>query len=817
MAKRGSGKRHDGRSGRGRQGSPAARDGSMVEPGPGNILGRRATLICVGVIVAVALVLFHRAIFAGEILVGGDVLAGALIFEDYAESRMAAGALPFWNPYIFSGMPFFESMTWNGIVYPSYWIGHFLATVPGVELPRLTFIVLHYILAGLGTFAYLRSRRVGHVGALAGGLAFMLTPHFIGLAGIGHGGKVLTGAYIPLVLLAAHNVLERGRLRWLGLLGLFGGLQFLARHIQVSYFTWMAVGLLIVYHVATELARGRDWRPLVRRSLMVIGAGVLAVAIAGILLVPLQSYADFSTRASEDGGMGIRNASMWSFHPKEILTFFVPSAFGLANETYWGPMPGNQVTHSVGFIVLALAFIGVFARRDRNAWFLGVLAAVFLVLSFGKYLGPLYTALYNVLPGFSRFRVPALFLLFTQFALAALAGHGVSALLGEVRRRRTRWLIWAAGVTFVGALIGIIVLLARPALEQGALSSLLAKNPGVSPADVRPYASIAARMAARDAGILIAFAFAAGVGVLVASVRKLPALIPAALLLGVVVWELWVIDARFLDPQRMQPLEHYYPRTQAVEYLSSREGKFRVLPLGRDFTSNALMVHRIESISGYHAAKLASYDELLWRIGFPGGRFPDLRFLMLTNVRYVLGPDQDLGHPAFTMVAPGVHEFLYAMPRATLLGDVHEVSSEGLVLGEMRTDGFNPMEYAIVQGELPGPVMPVEGGTARITTHEPERIVVEARAPQPCLLYLSEVYYPNGWSAFVDGEEATIYRTNYAFRSVYLEAGDHTVEFVYRPRSVRQGLWLTIIGLAAAAALVLVPARRGGDPRGAAA
>jgi len=352
----------------------------------------------------------------------------------------------------------------------------------------------------------------------------------------------------------------------------------------------------------------------------------------------------------------------------------------------------------------------------------------------------------------------------------------------------------------------------RSGLQQSATAALLAKHAGVSPAALRPIAAEATRMAVRDAGILITFAAATGVAVFVASTRRLAAWIVGVLLIGILVWDVWIVDTRFMHPERMKSLDSYYPQNAAIRYLTQQEGLFRVAPLGSDFGSNAFMYHRIQSIGGYHPAKLASYNRLLEVLGIG-----DLRFLALANVRYVVGPEQDLGHPAFRMVAPGVHEFLGVLPRAVLLGEAREVMSEGLILGEMRTDGFNPAEYAIVQGELPGPVQSAEGGTVDIVSYEAERIVVEATAPRPCLLYLSEVYYPNGWRAYVDGEETTIYPTNLAFRSVYLEPGAHSVEFIYEPPSVRTGFIVTLIGLALAVVLIALPGRRRSTPQGASA
>ena len=156
------------------------------DPGAPPLFGSRATLISVLLLVAAGLIFFWRVLFLGEILTGGDVLAAAAIFDDYAAEQMAGGHLPLWNPYIFSGMPFFDSMSWSAFVYPSYWLTFALEKIPGVDLPRLFFLFLHYELAALGTFFYLRSRKVGHGGAVIAGIAFMLSPHMIGLATIGH-------------------------------------------------------------------------------------------------------------------------------------------------------------------------------------------------------------------------------------------------------------------------------------------------------------------------------------------------------------------------------------------------------------------------------------------------------------------------------------------------------------------------------------------------------------------------------------------------------------------------------------------------------
>jgi hypothetical protein len=766
------------------------------------LFGSRATLISVLLVVAAGFIFFWRVVFLGEILTGGDVLAAAAIFEDYANEQMAAGHLPLWNPYIFSGMPFFDSMSWSAFVYPSYWITFLLEKIPGVDLPRLFFLFLHYQLAGLGTFFYLRSRRVGHGGAVVGGIAFMLSPHLVGLATIGHGGKVLATAYIPLILMAAQKLMESADRRWIGILGLVGGLQFLARHVQISYYTWLAVLVMMVFYIVVRRRAGDGWKPLGASVGSIAVGGVLAALVAAILLLPLMTYSEFSTRAAEGGGMGFDNAVMWSLHPKELLTFFVPSFFGLANETYWGTMPFQQVSHYVGYLVLCLAAVALIRRQDRSVGFLWVLVAVGIFMAFGRHIGPVYRLIYNVLPGFRRFRVPAMSLTLAQFSLAALAGYGASLLLGEMGERKGGTVKWAVACAAVGGGIALIVLASRGAIGSAATAALMVKHVGAPAAALRQTGTQAATMAFRDAGILLVFAAAAGVAVFVAGTRRLHRIIVFGLLLGLVVWDVAVVNARFMNPEKMLPLDTYYRETPAISFLKRQEGVFRIAPVDRQFSSNAWMYHRLQSVGGYHPAKLALTENLLSRIGIG-----DLKLLALLNVKYVVGPEA-LDHPAFQRVAPGVHENLSALPRVFLIGSVKTVSNERLALAELGVDSFNPAQTAILIDDLPGPVQSTEGSTAELVSYEAGRIEVRASIRQPCLLVLSEVYYPPGWKATIDGAETTIYQTDYALRSVYLTPGEHTVVMSYVPSHLRLGLITSLLAVAILVGLLVWPSRR---------
>jgi len=159
-----------------------------------------------------------------------------------------------------------------------------------------------------------------------------------------------------------------------------------------------------------------------------------------------------------------------------------------------------------------------------------------------------------------------------------------------------------------------------------------------------------------------------------------------------------------------------------------------------------------------------------------------------------------------------VYENARALPRAWL-------ASEARALGEQATlevirkgrlpegASWEPLRTALVESEpaertggAAGESAAAEAeGQAEITRYEPNRVDVRTKAGGASVLVLSENHYP-GWRAYLDGRSVGVLRVDYNLRGVYVPAGEHEVQFVYRPKSVYFGL---LVSLLAAAALVV--------------
>ncbi len=152
--------------------------------------------------------------------------------------------------------------------------------------------------------------------------------------------------------------------------------------------------------------------------------------------------------------------------------------------------------------------------------------------------------------------------------------------------------------------------------------------------------------------------------------------------------------------------------------------------------------------------------------------------------------------PAYRLVHSGdvkIYENLENLPRAFV---VHRARVLEAPLEAMKEEGFDPGREVILSQ---GPVGHLEEGNGQdrvsILDYQPERVKVQAHLGAPGYLVLTDAYYP-GWRALVDGRLAEIERADYYFRAVYLEEGEHTIEFVYAPLSFKVGVAISLASLA---------------------
>lgn len=378
--------------------------------------------ICIAVLVVLVLATFGRAVLGGIFYIGDIFQLHLPLRTAYAE-ELARGSLPLWNSNVMGGYPLLAEGQ-LGALYPLNLLLHSFLPVP---VALNVFILLHYLWAAMGVYAFARRLRLVSAAAVLSALVFALGGFLV--AHLNHVNIVAVASWLPWLFLFADRLLTvaPGRVRPYGdaaLLSVAVGMVFLAGHAQIALLSLLAVGAYAAYLLAI--------RPPQRHlALWLAGAVLVGVVLAGAQLVPTAELTALSERS---GGLDASFFTSFSLHPLYLVSLLSPFIRG---EVY--PELSVELVGYVGMLPLLLAVLAVVVRRPAKEGidpephrerFFAVLGLLALILSFGRY-NPLYLLLARV-PLFNLFRVPGRYLYWFAFAAAILAGMGLDVLL---RRR----------------------------------------------------------------------------------------------------------------------------------------------------------------------------------------------------------------------------------------------------------------------------------------------------------------------------------------------------------------------------------------------
>jgi hypothetical protein len=768
---------------------------------------------------ALVLVFFYPLVF-GKVFVSPDSVAPAGFSKFAMDALHNRHVYALWNPFQFLGMPSFGSLAFVPYVYPLDPVFGFLNTV--LHFPDLTWLLAHYLLIAIAMVLLLLALGTGADAALIGAVTFALTPNLVAVGAFGHGSQIMTAAYIPILFLLYDRFARRGSLLALAGFAFAAALQLLRSHVQIVFYTWLALGLYALYLavIAARERRGAD----AARALGGLAAGIgLGFGMSCFLYLPVHEYAKLSIRSAAEGsGAGFAYATSWSFHPAEMITFLIPSMFGFGGRTYWGTMPFTDYPNYMGIVPLALAVIGAARARGRMRGFWIALAAVALLISFGKHFKPLYQLLYEHVPFFNKFRVPVMILVLLQFAVAVLAALGLDWALrgpeapaaaarpaprgarGAARRKGsegasdggphwTRWTIYA-----VAGALGAVMLLQ---LFSSSILAAASKARDYMTPDIARQSLDMATVDALKSGILLAAAF------FVLSLRargRLSRLAAALLVVGISAVDLWGIDRKIMDPQLGSAGEYAqnFNETPEITFLKKDSTEFRVLPLRWDDTR--FSAFGIASVLGYHPAKPRLYQAFMDTVGIA-----NLRIVRLLNIKYVLTdgyyPDTTSDLVLRHDGPVKVYEVKGTAPRAYMVHQISPVKNETSALATVRTSPvLGPGGMAVWEDPPPYPKYPKPADPdsvlrIRYDLNESEYLV---RTSTPGMFVQVDQYDPD-WSATIDGAPARIRRVNYLMRGIEMPAGVHRVRLRYMPSSLVLGVKISL-GSAAAALLLAI-------------
>ncbi|HEX2972082.1 MAG TPA: hypothetical protein VHP11_07100, partial [Tepidisphaeraceae bacterium] len=352
---------------------------------------------------------------------GTDLEMQFISWREFGFGEMLRGNLPLWNPHIFGGTPYMASFQ-SALFYPINWLHFFLP----VSLAITWYCVVHTFLMGYFTSLWAGYRGISIRGQILAGVMAMFSGQYFLHAYAGHLPHLAVMVWAPLIFLCVDALADGRSWKWLFLGSAAIAMQIFAGHPQYVFYGALTIGLYALLRLFFSKHRIR------------LVAGVAAIYMIGALLSAIQLVPglDATRENVRVGGLPYEMAAQFSTAPEQWVTALSPFVFGHLHEVIGQTGAADHFYIGYGYLWelcffvsitgFVLAIVGILATSRANRVVCLILLAILVVISMGRFT-PLHRLLYDYLPGFGSFRVPAKFMFFGTLIVAILAAEGLDA------------------------------------------------------------------------------------------------------------------------------------------------------------------------------------------------------------------------------------------------------------------------------------------------------------------------------------------------------------------------------------------------------
>lgn len=767
-------------------------------------------LLSVAFFAIVSYLYFTPEIFEGKILFQHDTQQGIAIGQEAKAFRESTGEVTRWSNTTFSGMPTFQ-------ISPSYSNNEIIKGIESIYRLFFNNPASYLFIMMLGFFIFMLAMGCKWYYAVLGALAYTFSSYFFIIIQAGHIWKFITLAYIPPTL-AGIVWAYRGRyLLGAGVAALFAMLQISSNHIQMTYyFLFVIVAIVIAY--AIELIRAKKGAQFLKASGVLVIAAALAVGANLPSLYHTQKYSKETMRGGHSelttytaggeaqkpqSGLNKEYITQWSYGKMETFSLLIPNIKGGASgmlssqekavdaapasarpylsqvNSYWGDQPGTSGPVYVGAIVCLLFVMGCITIKSPFKWAMIVAIIFSILLSWGKNFMPLTEWFIDNFPMYNKFRTVSSILVIAEFCIPVLAILALKEFIEKHDAKQLRALYITTGITGGIALLAWIAPGIFGPFTSGYEREMVAQNAQLG----FIFDGVAeARQAVFKADALRTLLFIVAAAALLAITAKGKLQSKWALLaIGILlIADMGIVNKRYLNGSHFvddNRKDNPFPMTQVDKYiLQDPDPNYRVFNLAAgDPFSDARTSYYHKSIGGYHAAKLARYQDLINRQLSQ----MNLSVINMLNTKYFIVPTQEGGIT--------VERNPDAMGNAWLVDEVKWVENADAEMAAI--DTFNPAQTAVVDRRFEqliddSATTATPGDTIYLTSYKPNELRYTSHTAQPRVAVFSEIYFPWGWHVTIDGQEAKEARANYVLRALNIPAGNHEIVFRFEPESI---------------------------------
>ena len=783
-------------------------------------------LVSLFVFIIAALLYFHP-VLKGEKLTQSDITQHIGMAKEVNDFRQVTGEEPYWAESAFSGMPTYQI----GTYFPNDYLTDLDRLIRFLPRPA-DYLFLYF----LGFYILLLAFKVDWKLAIVGSLAFGFSTYLIIIFGAGHNSKAHAIAYMPMVLAGIIWVFKKRYLLGFTVTAFATALEIKANHPQMTYYLLFAIFILGVIEFIDALQKKKIGQ-FTTQTAMIIIAMLLAVGVNSTRLMATKEYSDVSTRGNaaltinSDGtkkevtsGLSKDYITQFSYGISETFNLLVPrymgggtveklsknsntyehvssiagpkQANGFVKQvyTYWGDQLIVEAPAYIGAVILFLFFLGVFLVKGKFKYWLVASTVFAILMSWGRNFDFLTNLFIDYVPLYDKFRAVSSFQVIAELCVPLLGILAIKEFfsLKVATKNKQEALIKALYVSVGLVIFGLFYAVIFSPFE-GLRDASYAQYEGLLDAVKADRQSMLYTDSFRSL-VLISLSFGILWLFIKEQLNKTNAIIGFALL---ILFDLVPVNLRYVnkdDFRQARKIDKPFNATAADLQILKDKSHYRVANFTGDPFQDGRTSYFHKSIGGYHAAKMGRYQDL---IEFQLAK-QNMQVYNMLNVKY------------FIVSGDGGKELVQKNPTANgnawFVNKIRYVQTANEEIKAL--DSLNTKEVAILRDYNPyGFEDSVKynidtTATIKLTEYSLNALTYESFSNQDEFAVFSEIYYKEGWNAYIDGEFKPHISVNYVLRGMEIPTGRHLIEFKFEPKVIQTGSTISLISYAL---LVLIP------------
>ncbi len=791
-------------------------------------------LIAVAIFAIVAIV-YCKPALEGKVLQQSDVTQWKGMAQDALQYREKYGHTPLWTNSMFGGMPTYQI---TGIPANPFSIG----ALDGLFTLHLPEPIGLFFLASICFYFLAQVLGFNTILSVIGGLAYSYATYNPIIVTVGHITKMHAIAYMPFFVGALLLLFKQKYLAGTILTTIATALFVQANHLQITYYGIIIVFFMSIYYLITWI-KAKEYNQILKTIGLAIIAGIMGLAVNAPLLISTYEYGKESirggsvleTKGSKTTATGLNQdyAFSYSMYKSEPLVMMFPNLYGGSSDPniidpanskaietlqqmpqqvgqqlqsflqfYWGGIGFTAGPPYIGLIVCFFAIIGLSVKSNQHRLWISAAIIFSFMLAAGSFFISFNSFMLDHLPFYNKFRAPSMIIVVPTLLLGVMSLYGMDALTKETNWKEV-FAKYKLSLIVLGAVFASVLYIYMSSDFKGVddaqrlnqwsnIVNAQIKDPKEAAQYINPANDIVNAIASDRKGLIEsdiykAFLYILIIGVLLflAFKKIINQTVTIAAIGFISLFDLFQLNIKYLKPDHFVEAtenENAFTLTPLDFALNKDTSNYRVLDLRagiqNSFNGGAIIAYHHKTVGGYNPAKLSTYQDLIENQWY---KFPNcMPTANMMNTKYFITGDIKRD----TIANPN------ACGSAWFVKGVEFKKGPAEVMNQLTN--FNPKDTAIIEEK--DKIEDLNGlqfdslASVKLVNNDNDLVNYTSSSTKKSLAVFSEIYYKQGWKAYIDNKETSIVKVNYVLRGLVIPAGNHQIRFEFKPSSVENGI-----------------------------